>query len=146
MINNPNILRMGTLKASRSAVTDDLESQRRGMENAKKWQDDESAKIFSDRSGPAPSESILSSTYGWPQTSMTVTTPEDVYARARAEAEVPDEDVPDVHELGIFDMGAKDAAPTMMSFYAGKSFIEGRKAHNAYLISKGLSPIAEGSR
>jgi hypothetical protein len=143
-------LRMNTLAAERNGMKDDTESQRRAMANAKKWQDDESAKIFSGRSGPAPSESTLASSRGWPRSSMTTTTVDQLerQARIQAEAEVEDEDLPTMAELGIIeDMGgAKDAEPSTLSFYAGKSYQEGRRAHNAYRASKGFAPIPEGSK
>jgi hypothetical protein len=145
---NFEIMRMQTLKAERNAVSDDTESQRAAMARAKAWQDEESAKIFEGRSGPAPSESTLSSSRSWPESSMRMgtTTPQDVYARARSEAEqAANDEPPTMAELGLIeDVGGMQ--DSVMSFYAGKPFTEGRKAHNQYLVSRGKAPIPEGRK
>jgi hypothetical protein len=139
---------MGLLSDDRNAMKDDVESQRRAMANAKRWQDGESAKIFAGRSGPAPSEATLSSSYDWPKTSMTTTSPSDVYARARSQAETEGDEPNALDEFDLEDRpsGAQDSEPTIMSFYAGRAFSEGRKMHNAYLVSQGRRPIPEGRR
>lgn len=79
-----------------------------------------------------PKDAYSSSAAAWPSTSMTSTSPEDVYARAQAEQQQ--------------EQGAADAQPRVMDFYNGVTFAQGRAAHNASLIARGLSPIPEGRK
>lgn len=51
-------------------------------------------------------------------------------------------DVPSAEEL----RGAKDAEPSVLSFYNGRTFSEGRKLHNAYLVANGRPPLSEGQK
>ena len=145
---NLDRLRMQTLRASRSAVTDDIQSQREGMARAQKWQDSESEKIFAGKNGPGPSEATVSSSHGWPRSSMEITSPNDVYARARSQAENAGDEPNALDEFDLEDRpsGAQDSEPRLMSFYAGRSYSEGRKLHNAFLVSQGRSPLPEGRR
>jgi hypothetical protein len=56
-----------------------------------------------------------------------------------------DDELPTLEELGIGD-SARDAEPSVMSLYNGKPFVEGRAAHNAWLVSHGRGPIPHGRR
>jgi hypothetical protein len=149
-MDTPERLRRNTLRLERNSMRDDTASQREGMARAKRWQDSEAEKIFNGASGPAPNEAILSSSGSWPRSSMSVTSPEDVYARARSKAEEQEEqedEAAGLRELGLEPMGgAADAQPRTMEFYAGRNFAEGRKLHNAYLVSRGQAPIPEGRK
>lgn len=63
-----------------------------------------------------------------------------------APAEDNDE-LPTLQELGIGDAaGTQDSEPAVSSWYCGRPFSEGRKAHNAWLVSHGRGPIPDGRR
>lgn len=54
-----------------------------------------------------------------------------------------------LNELLLEDMGssaAGDAEPSMMAFFNGKSYADGRAAYNAARIARGLAPLPEGRR
>jgi hypothetical protein len=116
-------LRMGTLKAERNAMKDDVDPLSGiplGYVGA--------AKILVDRS-PGAGEPIRSL---------------DWNPLAGIPLEYDEDDALTAEELGL--VGANDAEPTILSFYAGKSFAAGRAAHNQYLVSRGKPPIPTGKK
>jgi hypothetical protein len=132
-------LRMQTLRASRSATTDvrlDTDSNLEDVRRAKAWQKELGEEI------PSGTERV---TFPGPHASGPVRelrwNPSDGIApEIDPTANLTDED------LDVVFGAAKDAAPSVLSFYAGQSFAEGRKRHNEYLVSRGLRPIPEGKK
>jgi hypothetical protein len=132
-------LRMQTLRAERSATTDvhlDTESNLGDVRRAKEWQRKLGEEI------PDGTERV---TFPGPHSTGPVRelrwNPSDGIA--------PDIDPIDNltdEDLHVVFGAAKDAQPTVMSFYAGKSFSEGRRLHNQHRVSQGLRPIPEGKK
>lgn len=72
-------------------------------------------------------------------------TVEELEAKAKRAAE--EVDVDDLIDLLPEDEdGAADAAPSVMSFFNGVPYSEGRKAYNQYRTAHRLAPIPEGRK
>jgi len=95
---------------------------------------------------PRSEDAFNSSANSWPKTTMTTTSPTDVYQRARSQAEQPDDEPNGLAELGLEDFGgAADSARTM-DFYNGRNFADGRALENQSRIARGLAPLPLGRR
>jgi hypothetical protein len=132
-------LRMGTLKAERNAVTDNVddggESQRVAARRAMEWQKKLTEGL------PSGAERVMFP--GGPHATGPV---RELRWNPSDDAPLDIDPILTDEDLEAISGGAKDAEPTVLSFYAGRPFSEGRKAHNQYRISRGLLPISEGKK
>jgi hypothetical protein len=130
---------METLLASRSAVTDvrlDTDTNLEDVRRAAQWQRKLGEEIPSGIERvtfPGPHETGPVRELNW-DPSLGIAPSIDPIDNLTKE------------DLDVVFGAAKDAAPSVMSFYAGKSFADGRAAHNRYRISQGLAPISEGKK
>jgi hypothetical protein len=131
---------MGLLSDDRNAMKDDVDdygqSQREGINRAKEWQRKLGEEIPTGTERvtfPGPHDTAPVRELNW--------NPSDGIApEIDPIANLTDED------LDVVFGAAKDAQPSVMSFYAGKSFSEGRRLHNQHRVSQGLRPIPEGRK
>lgn len=79
----------------------------------------------------------------WPHSSLRTTSVEQVRKRAELQEKQQENKL---DEFELYDMGAADAMPHPMTFFAGRSYAEGRKLYNEARAKRGLPPIAEGKR
>jgi hypothetical protein len=119
------ILRMGRLSANRNAMTDDVddygESQRTGTARAKASQRESSEAI------PSGVERVV-----WSQSAA------DEPIETNTWNPVDDRDMDfDSIPVDALSSAAADAAPSVLSFFNGKSHADGVKAYRDHLASRG---------
>jgi hypothetical protein len=129
-----SVSRMGTLGASRSAVTDVIFTAPRPPAKPSPWEGitgcDIGRALATGRAAKRPKREPL------PR----------LIARERnpgiGDASPMDDELPTLTD------GAKDSAPepSMLTFFNGKPHAEGLKAYNQYLASTGRGPISAGKR
>ena len=140
---NYETLRMGTLSAERSAIHDNVddggESQRVAARAAMEWQRKlgEGLDVGAERvmfpGGPHSTGPVRE--LRWNPSDGTAPDIDPIENLTKADMEA------------VFGENATtDAAPSVMSFYAGRDFAEGRKRHNEHRVSQGLRPIPEGKK
>lgn len=89
----------------------------------------------------------------WPHSSLRTTSVEQLRQQAAAQQQEDKfDELPTLEDLGGDWLaekpieGVADALPNPMSFFAGRSYSEGRRLYNEARVSRGLPPIAEGRR
>jgi hypothetical protein len=91
-----------------------------------------------------PSDKSSGVAGSWPRSAMSSTSVEILERQAKLQDK---QDEPNMlSELRLEDMGAADAHPRAMDFYAGRTFAAGRALHNQALVSQGRPPIPEGRK
>jgi hypothetical protein len=124
-------LRMETLLAAHSAITDDVwdggESQRTGTDTARAWQRKASAEI----PRAVPCTTFRSPGAGEKIRELDWNPSDGIAPEIDPVVSLSDED------LQVVFGGVKDAEPSVLSFFNGKPYSEGLKAYNEHLASKG---------